>query len=276
MSMREIGLNELPKWSDWTARLLGLRKWNIPRRDSRKIKTEYNGDKYGTLLGMIGGTPADLRRRELREVIGYKDELCIAYGDGLYATSLDCVWAMADNLLFAEVSSLMPACRSIVELGSGWGYNLWKLWYYCRVYEFVGGDLCETAVEISKRMSTVPPVVQWDMLNSKGLPGNLTPQSLVFTFQAIEQLPSCVRLIDNLVAQGDRISAVVHIEPDYSSHNWSSLLGQLRRRYTEVNDYNRDLRQELERPDIEILDYKPNVFGYNPLNPLSVFVWRPK
>jgi hypothetical protein len=49
----------------------------------------------------------------------------------------------------------------------------------------------------------------------------------------------------------------------------------MRRRYAELNDYNRDLLSQLQRRSyIRILSIQTNVIGLNPLNPTSVIEWE--
>lgn len=282
--MRKVDLDDLPKWSEWSTRLLGLRPWQIPRRHHGKVLDEYNGSKYAHLRDLIAArnktNPIGVRWLELRNVIGYKSELCFSDQGDLCVGSLERAWDISDTLLLDTMKPYMSRCNTVLELGCGWGYNLWRLASQKPCKRYIGGDLCDNAVWIANKLNIGPAVCQYDMLDPQGpsLPGEPEPPVVVFTFQAVEQLPSCAVLIDKLLAVRDKISAVVHIEPDIAAQDWTSLLGQLRRRYIQVNDYNRDLHQQLElrADDIEILEFRPNVFGYNPLNPLSVIIWRPK
>jgi hypothetical protein len=54
----------------------------------------------------------------------------------------------------------------------------------------------------------------------------------------------------------------------------------LRRRYIEVNDYNRNLvsllRAQQAEGALRILEELPAVLGVNPLLPVSVIVWSPR
>jgi hypothetical protein len=58
------------------------------------------------------------------------------------------------------------------------------------------------------------------------------------------------------------------------------LTGALRRRYVQVNGYNRNLVSLLHRHAaanaIEILEERAAVIGVNPLLPISVIAWRGK
>jgi hypothetical protein len=47
---RKISLKELPSWSPWPVRIVGLQQWSVPTRNLDKITAEYNNDKYAKLL----------------------------------------------------------------------------------------------------------------------------------------------------------------------------------------------------------------------------------
>jgi hypothetical protein len=53
----------------------------------------------------------------------------------------------------------------------------------------------------------------------------------------------------------------------------------MRRRYTEVNDYNRNLATLLRHFEaqgkLRIVEHKPDIFAVSPLNSTSVLVWQP-
>jgi hypothetical protein len=72
---------------------------------------------------------------------------------------------------------------------------------------------------------------------------------------------------------------VINVEPCYEHCEGKTLLGLMRRRYIEVNDYNTNLvtvlREQRDRGVIDILEELPAVFGSNPLLAASVIVWRP-
>ena len=53
-----------------------------------------------------------------------------------------------------------------------------------------------------------------------------------------------------------------------------SEFGRMCRRYVELSDYNTDLLTLLESDsDISVISKKANVFGLNPLLPMSVIEW---
>jgi len=45
-----VNLNDLPRWSPWPARLLGISPWEAPDRTVEKVDAEYDKDKYAGCL----------------------------------------------------------------------------------------------------------------------------------------------------------------------------------------------------------------------------------
>src|SRR5260370_34117231 len=87
--MKEISLDELPRWSHWPKRLLSLEPWSVPARDSRKIEREYNVDKYGALLQRFGNGHASLEEvRQAQFDFPAHSRMCVSKESRLYTCSL--------------------------------------------------------------------------------------------------------------------------------------------------------------------------------------------
>jgi len=117
-----------------------------------------------------------------------------------------------------------------------------------------------------------------DLTSVPVTPLAIPPKALIYTSYAAQYVP---RLSQSFVESLSALdpSAVVHIEPCYEHCEGKTLLGLMRRRYIQVNDYNTNLvtvlREQCERGAIEIVEERPAVFGSNPLLAASVIVWRP-
>jgi hypothetical protein len=72
----------------------------------------------------------------------------------------------------------------------------------------------------------------------------------------------------------ERIAAVVTFEPEDELFG-GSLLGLMRLRYQQLNDYSADVLRELRaRDDVEVETVVPNLIGVNALLPGTLAVWR--
>jgi hypothetical protein len=280
-NMNKISLNDLPLWSPWPVRLLGLDSWTVPTRSTAKIDQEYNSDKYAKCLDHrtqtgAATTPEDVKQFEFG--LGSSTQICIAIGNDLYAVSLAEARERYYDLLLSTIGAVAEKCKSVVELGAGYGYNLWMLQQHLIGHAFSGGEYSENAVQLAAHLYQDTSSIQvhnnfYDEQSYSFLEA-VEPPIAVFTSHAIEQLPGSSPIFDYLLPYKDRIQVVFHLEPTYETYG-ETLMGLMRRRYVELNDYNRDLLSELRRRSyIQVLDTHENVFGLNPLNPTSIIQWE--
>lgn len=280
--MKRINLQDLPRWSRWPARLLGLSDWKVAARTIEKIDSEYDKDKYASCLTYLesrGGiaTPEDVKSFEFGTA--GDEPICVSMGNDLYEVSLEDARSRYYALLRDQLGAAIENSSSVVELGAGYGYNLWMLRERFPGKSFVGGEYSTNATKVANLLYSkldgiaVRPFNFYVPETYEFLAG-LEPPLVIFTSHAMEQLPRSAPLLDNLLPYRDKIASVLHFEPLHESSD-STLLQLLRRRYTELNDYNRDLLSELRaRPEIEVVSVIENVYGLNPLNPSSVLRWR--
>ena len=52
-NLSKIDLAELPAWSQWPERIMGIAPWSIPVRTVEKVAREYDGDKYAKCLALF-------------------------------------------------------------------------------------------------------------------------------------------------------------------------------------------------------------------------------
>ncbi len=222
-------------------------------------------------------TPEDVREFEF--VVGSDDKLCISLGDNLYETTLAEARSRWNKLFLDTVGRELEECNSVVELGAGYGYNLWRLRREWPNLLSLGGEYSKNAIELASRLYNNDPGIKVQYFNfyeasTYDLIDLADPPILVLTVHAIEQLPCSSMVFDCLVKFREKIAGVFHFEPVHELYG-NSLLGLMRSRYTEVNDYNRDLRSQLQRrSNMRIVDIQSSVLGLNPMNPTSVIFWE--
>lgn len=276
--MHDIELNDLTRWSPWPARLLGLEEFAQQKRDTAKIEQEYNREKFKACLDLYHNSGGKLDpvalRFSLERDTGERD----AVRDGrLVAATLDELTKALFDTLIPALHEPIGRAATVVELGCAFGANLWRLAQDFPDMTFVGGDFSDNAITLAGKLYRDTPNINVGKLNfyDDVYPALEEAQGpvMVFTSQAIEQLPSVTPVLDTLARYADKITDVVHLEPAYDLHD-DSLLGCLRRRYIELNDYNRDLISALKaRSDIEIVDLQADVLGFNAFNALTLVHW---
>ncbi len=184
------------------------------------------------------------------------------------------------DLIANAIAGDVERADLVVELGCGYGYQLWNLWKRFPHKSYAGGEFTAKGVEVAQRLfQSVPSirVEQMDLCAERYSPlESVAGRSrvVVFTAYSVEDVPSAAHVISVLAKYRDSILRVFHFEPTPELHG-DSLLGLLRRRYSQVNGYNQNLVSDLRaRTDVELLRVEANVFGLNPLNPFSVLEWR--
>ena len=280
--LNEIALNELPKWSGWPAKLIGIEDFAAVTRDLNKIHAEYSEDKWQKCADTFEKSGGKLNAHDLRviyyDVNSEKRRAAIINGKLVDACNVD-VMGWYDEVLTTAMAPAVKSAKTIVELGCGLGHMLWLMRDKFPGLQYRGGDYADSAVALAARLYKSTPEVSVSKFNFYAPNYDLIEKAegpvVVFTSQALEQIPTSAGVVEALSKYKGKIARVFHMEPAYASYDDGSLLGQLRRRYIELNDYNRDLIPTLKsRKDVEILRMKPDIVGWNPFNSLALIEWR--
>lgn len=279
-----VALNDLPRYSPWPGRLLGPDAWKQVTRDREKVAAEYDRDKYARCLAFFDSThpsPSieDVRGAEFKGDVEHPT--CASMGDELFLVPFMEAYDMYYDLVAGNVLPLIEEGTTVVELGCGYGYNLAMLQKRAKVSAvFRGGEYSQNAVALASKLFAGQEkeiaVERFDFYDpSYAILDSIQGPIVLFTAGAIEQIPDIANFFSVLPRYKDKIKAVIHCEPVFELQG-DDLLGLLRKKYLDVNDYNRNLLSELESRagTIEIVRQERNVFGFNALNPASVIEWR--
>ena len=203
----------------------------------------------------------------------------MSIGDELFGTTPVEAIERSLALHIEHVARVAVHAATVVDLGCGYGYLLARLRSLLDDIELRGGEYAPTAVALAQRLYRSDDrltVEGFDFLSSGPCPSleAARPPAVVVTAFALHQLPSAAPAVALLHRYRDRIASVVTFEPEDELFG-GSLLGLLRLRYQEVNDYSADLLRTLRaRDDVEIETVVPNVIGANALLPATLAVWR--
>lgn len=283
--MAPYTIDDLPRFSPWPARLLGLEPWEQRHKTPEEILREYEDEKWGPLLERLRAAEREIA---IEEVDGWAREgstasLC-SIGERLELLSPREAHARYLNLVEDVLKEFLPA-SALVELGAGYGSIILALatrgpFAQMRV---MAAEYAPSGVEllrcIAKGQRLEIEVGHCDFASSWVADMTIPQGALIFTSFATPYVP---RLSPDFVKAlcTYRPQAVVHLEPCYEHCNSQALLGLLRRRYIQVNDYNTNLvtllHDQQERGLIRILEERPTVFGMNPLLAASVIAWIPQ
>lgn len=282
MERKKINLNDLPTWSTWPQELLGLSQRRTISRTAEKVEQEYNKEKYFACVEKYKATNGEITIDALKQFeIGIDNmEVCVSMGTDLFVMELGEARKSYYQFMKEAIAPHVEKSDSIVELGCGYGYNLWMLQQEFSKPDLAwfGGEYSKNAVELGQKFVTSGENTTIEEFNfyeaSYDIISKTKGRVTVFTAHAIEQIPDATAIINGLRLHKDRIHRVVHAEPIYDLYD-DTLLGLMRKRYTQLCDYNTNLLTLLRNaPDIHIVSIKEDVMGLNPLNPTSIIEWE--
>jgi hypothetical protein len=266
--MKSISLNDyFNKKNRWTLRLLGLENFQMERKEE-KVEAEYNLDKYKKLLER-GFTDIELAKQSEWADYGLtqNDPFFISFGDEIFETSVQQSRNTFHDLLTHTIREHAQG-KNLCELGCGYGFNLS---FFKNEFSTYGGDYSENAAILGRQCGM--DVVQFNYYKDSDY-DLIRPDSTVFTCHSLEQIPDATSVIESLRKRQSAVNRVIHLEPTVLQSR-ENLFGMMRNRYMELNDYNRNLYQLLhDAKDINVIAYKQDIFGLNPLNSSNLFVWE--
>lgn len=279
--MRDLSIQDLPNTSPWPARLLGLEAFAQQVRNNDKIAAEYDRDKFQACRDRYDASGGTLDPMALRFSIDTRPDMrerdTVWQGGLKLATAEEQV-----ELLFRLLDEVMagPIARAatVVEMGSAFATNLWHFARHMPDKTFVGGDYSDNAIALAAELYRDMPNLHVEKLDYYAdeypLLDKVEGPVVVLTSQSIEQLPHYAPFLDTISRYRDKVAEVVHLEPVRALHD-DSLLGLLRQRYNDINDYNHDLLPQLREraEEIEIVELEKDVFGFNAFNSLSLVKW---
>jgi hypothetical protein len=280
----EFTVDDLPRFSPWPARLLGLTPWQPRKKTASEVTREFDRDKWGALLERYraaGGT-ATLDTVEEWWLENEPAGLC-SIGNRLELLPAKQALARHVQLVAATLQRFLPV-TSIVELGAGYGSVILRLAADTRfrgiamsAAEYTGSGVALIELLAAAQHSGLQAGrcdLSADPFTDLAIPAG----SIVFTCMAAHYIAE----LDAAFVETFRLlkpQLVVHFEPCYEHCDVDTLIGALRRRYIEVNDYNRNLvsllHSHVARGDLRILEETPAAMGVNPLLPVSVIAWQP-
>jgi hypothetical protein len=192
--------------------------------------------------------------------------------------------------------------RRIIELGSGWGVNLFYLWLSGapRAAEYVAMEYTATGREVTQLLASTEPGLAlttrpFDYHQPDLSEFRTDERTIVFTSYSIEQITYLSDALFEELLAIPGLDRVVHVEPVswqlMADSVFDSLIRPLSyvvppclsleidiRRRSRASGYNKDLitrLRKLERSGrVRIENVAKNYVGPNPINPATAIIWR--
>jgi|APSaa5957512535_1039671.scaffolds.fasta_scaffold35778_2 SAM-dependent methyltransferase len=162
--------------------------------------------------------------------------------------------------------------ESVVELGSGLGFLLFKL-NQNNFKKLEGFDLSENAISVLKKYCEKKNyLINFNTLDLvKPFPENIIKDKVVYTHTCLEQLKNYMpKVIKNIIDGKPKI--VINFEVDYDSAPF------LVKEYFKARDYQNNLVKELRKHEkqgtVKILSIEKLPLSLSPLNHVSVITWK--
>jgi hypothetical protein len=275
--MKKMDLNRITEISEWSERTLGLKPFAIVERNVSKIDKEYDKEKYSKLYTSYKKDKTasyDLRKYELFGEIK-NATMYISKGDDLYQSNFDEVERMWERILYDEIKKEIKGVDAIVELGCGWGYNLSLLRRRMKNITLVGGDYSHNGVDLGNMIFKDRNIKleKFDFYDSDWTIFDNYKNVIVFTSHSIEQIPNCTEVIKTMKKYSSKIKCIINFEPVTEIYT-NSLMDCMRKKYAQLNDYNRNLMDNVI--DENLIEVKKKVLGVNPFNPTTIVKWKCK
>lgn len=280
---KEISINDLPIYSPWPNRILGLEVFKRKPRNSVENQREYNSEKWKSALNeYLSNTDRPKFSHFLQKELSKEKTQPVLWQKKLIMMSPKESFRLQVELIAEAVSRHLPA-QALVELGAGTGRILFSLAKKCQSKAglLFAAEFSENGRKLIKKIAlaskidvevlpcdfTKTPIIQ-------KLPDNavlLTSMSIV----CIQQLNK--QFIKNLISLKPKV--VIHFEPIYEHFPKNNILGLMQKRYTDINHYNKNLLGILKNAEsenkIKILNEYPAILGTNPFLAASLIVWHP-
>lgn len=212
------------------------------------------------------------------------------------------LYALLARMMTADIvaEACDGATQRIVELGSGWGANLFFLRAGSAAPDtrFVAFEYTAAGREVTQLLAAADPamkltVLPFDYFNPDFAALAEPMPTVVFTNHSIEQITHIGRAVFDRLLSLPGLQRVVHIEPVGWQLEKSGIGAAFRnclpptmswrldfRRRARRHAYNTDLvptLRALERENRIVIErIAPDHIGANPLNPGTVIVWRPR
>lgn len=277
-------LNDLPRFSPWPARLIGVENFQRSARTNAENQREYNDDKWRLALDNYLASPVKKTCFELLdEDLENQSELVVCRDGSLCKMTAGACYDTHLSLLAERIAPLLPA-PALVDLGAGTGRILFGLAARIAMKgtqliaaEFTrnGRELISAVADYSKLNVSV---LACDFSNPEPLQGSIPPDAILFTSMAVVCVPQLrEQFVTALLRYRPR--AVIHFEPIAQHCDVGTLLGLMQLRYLQTNDYNTDLlpllTSAMANRRLTVTDERHQLLGYNPFLTGSVIQWRP-
>jgi hypothetical protein len=258
-------------------------------RSAEWIDREYGREKWPAILSRIDAELAAGETQLARVLSAVKrwetssgedrDLSVVVAGRALHLPRSFALHGGLGLILEKLVARAAPA-DVIIELGSGWGFNLFHLWLNggprkALEYTLAGRQCTERLAALQRDLDIATMAFDYYAVNLDPL-GRLAGRVFVFSCFSIDQIPQLPASIFHALRKlANRVDGI-HFEPAGWQMEGEGCLGSSRQ-YAEKHDYNRNLwplLNQLQGDGVLRLEAcHANLFGQNSDNSAAMLCW---
>jgi len=282
LGFQKLELNDLPKYTGWPKRLMEASATTLYIKTTKEVYREYEGDKWSALFAQIQQQNLGVDEIEVMQFSSPQNIAC-SLGDEIYVAPPLATRVVLASIIADKIESVRHKGDPIVELGAGTGAVIIRLTKDQRFADatFHAGDFSPSSIKIIQHLAKAEGVtIDTGIYDFNATQSELIipPSSVIFISFAMAYMQKTdVVFWERLMQFKPR--AILVAEPIYPYFREQTLLGLLRKRYYEANDYNREILssiQEAQQQGILKIDHvEENVMGINPLCPVSMITIMP-
>jgi hypothetical protein len=280
--IKKINLDSLAKYSQWPQLLLSSKIFK-KYKTKKEIIREFNDEKWKKIYKTLN----DKKKYSILEAekaLNNPDKITICYDHdkGFCLSKNKEINKYILKILEDKIKKHLSSASCLVELGAGFGSKILqlskifkekKLNLFAGEYTSIGRNLIKIIANYEKININVK---YCDLNNLKNL--KIPKNSVIFTSYSMHYVSKLnknfVKIINNLNPK-----IIIHFEPCYELYDSQNLHGLMCKKYIEINDYNKNLYSILKQKHLKNkIDLKitKNIFGHNPLLPISILEWKKK
>ena len=255
----------------------------IKKKNIKEVYREYEKEEWANLYEKIKKLNLkNISIRDIDRIYNKFSKKTFFFNNGFFYFGNIKYILNKYNQIYAKTISrfLEKKNNSIVELGAGYGSKIFNLYKNLKKKSiFFAGEYSANGRKIMKlinRKKIITKIFRCNFLDKQLL--ELIPKSsIIFTSYALHYIPM---LKKNFYLYFKKINpkVIIHFEPLFEAHDNTEIYGKMCRNYIRCNDYCKNQLsyfKNLEKEKkIKILYFKKNIFGSNPLLPISILAWK--
>tara|TARA_A100001015_G_scaffold12778_1_gene15044 strand:+ start:6654 stop:7514 length:861 start_codon:yes stop_codon:yes gene_type:complete len=255
----------------------------VHKKNIKEVYREYEQEEWAGLFSKI--KKLKLNNVHITDIDKIYNNFCdknFFFDDGFFYYGNNKYILNKYNAIYIKTISkfLKKNNNSIVELGAGYGSKIFNLAKSLKKKStFFAGEYSANGRKIMSlinKKNMISKIFKCNLLD-KELTEPIPKNSIIFTSYALHYTPK-IKKNFYLYFKKANPKVIIHFEPFFEVHDYRKVYGKMCKNYIAYNDYCKNQLSTFKKLDkekkIKILFLKKNIFGSNPLLPISILAWK--